>query len=107
MFSISRVGEAEGFDLDIVDTDDLVVQTHDTQGHLTQDGFLAWDREMLLLTVNFEAVAESQISSVAFNLFPHILLNLLGGKWGRSERWDDWVKRDPVEHELLLFGSEV
>ena len=100
MFRIRGIGEAEGFDLDIVHTDDLVVQTHDTQGHLTQDGFLPWDREMLLLIVNFKAVAESQISTVAFDLFLYVLLNLLSGKWRWSERWSDRVEGHAVESQL-------
>ena len=106
MFSVGRLREAESFDLDIVHVDDFVVQTHDTQGHLTQDGFLPWDREMLLLIADFEAVAESQIPSVAFSLLPLTFLGLLSSKWRWGERLGDRIERDSVELELITLGSK-
>lgn len=106
MLSVSRIWDAEGLDLDIIHVDDLVVQTHDTQGHLTQDGFLPWDREMLLLIVNFKAIAESQISSVASSLLLVMFFDLLSSEWRWGEGWSDGIEGHAIELELIILGSE-
>lgn len=106
MLSVSRIWDAEGLDLDIIHVDDLVVQTHDTQGHLTQDGFLPWDREMLLLVVNFKAIAESQISSVALKLLLVIFFDLLSSKWRWGEGRSDGIEGHAIELEFIILGSE-
>lgn len=107
MLSVSRTWDAEGLNLDVVHVDDLVVQAHDTQGHFTQDGFLPWDREVLLLIVNFKAIAESQISTVAFRVFLLVFFDLFSSKWRWGEGWSDGIEGHAVELEFVMLGSEL
>lgn len=107
MLRVSRIWDAEGLDLDVVHVDDLVVQAHDAQGHLTQDGFLPWDREVLLLIINFKAIAESQISTVTFRTFLLVFFDLLGSKRRWGEGWSDGIEGHAIELKFVMLGSEL